>query len=176
MHLPSAEKLWQIPAIFVFPIPFPLPLLSTPLLVQATSYFAASVKIRSFSITVSCPPLTARYSVFFPPDISPISVLIIHTKTQADSLKPPPFNHKHKRVKESHLPLSLAPVSFRPYIIEHMFYYVNIRLYKYCKFWYKVKCIFKFHFGPECKSKFYIGRNNSCTHIFHIVFVIAHSI
>ena len=49
-HLPSAEKVWQIPHAREFPIPLPLPLRSTPLEVQATSYFAASVSMASFFI------------------------------------------------------------------------------------------------------------------------------
>ena len=50
MHLPSAEKEWQMPAAIEFPIPFLLPLRFTPEEVQATSYLAASVKMASFSI------------------------------------------------------------------------------------------------------------------------------
>lgn len=49
IHRPSAAKLWQIPASEVFPRLPAFPLLCTPLEVQATSYFAASVKIFNFS-------------------------------------------------------------------------------------------------------------------------------
>lgn len=49
---PSAAKEWQIPQERVLPIPDPSPCLFTPLEVQATSYFAASDKIFSFSIMV----------------------------------------------------------------------------------------------------------------------------
>ena len=49
MHLPSAAKLWQIPQADALPVVPRFPLLSTPLDVQATSYFAASAKISSFS-------------------------------------------------------------------------------------------------------------------------------
>ncbi len=49
IHLPSAEKLWQIPERSQFPMPVPSPFLAVPLEVQATSYFAASVRIFSFS-------------------------------------------------------------------------------------------------------------------------------
>ena len=48
-HLPSAEKLWQIPQAFELPRDPFIPFLSTPLDVHATSYFAASARIRSFS-------------------------------------------------------------------------------------------------------------------------------
>ena len=46
---PSAEKVWQIPAATELPMPVPFPLRSTPLEVQATSYFAASESMASFS-------------------------------------------------------------------------------------------------------------------------------
>ena len=49
IHLPSAEKLWQIPQAFELPRDPFIPFLSTPLDVHATSYFAASARIRSFS-------------------------------------------------------------------------------------------------------------------------------
>lgn len=52
MHLPSAEKLWQIPASEVFPMLPAFPFLLTPLDVQATSYLAASVSIFNFSCTL----------------------------------------------------------------------------------------------------------------------------
>jgi hypothetical protein len=51
MHRPSAEKEWQQPPAMVFPsCP---PRRSPPLEVQATSYFAASVRIWSFSSMVT---------------------------------------------------------------------------------------------------------------------------
>ena len=50
IHLPSAPKLWQIPALEEFPIPLPSPLLSTPLEEQETSYLAASARMFSFSL------------------------------------------------------------------------------------------------------------------------------
>ena len=53
MHLPSPVKAWQIPLACALPIPLPSPPLCTPLEVQATSYFAASDKIVSFSIMES---------------------------------------------------------------------------------------------------------------------------
>ena len=49
IHLPSVEKLWQIPHCVQFPIPEPSPFLFVPLEVHATSYFAASDKIFNFS-------------------------------------------------------------------------------------------------------------------------------
>lgn len=52
IHLPSAEKLWQIPALIQFPIPVPSFCLSLPLDVHATSYLAASDKILNFSAIV----------------------------------------------------------------------------------------------------------------------------
>lgn len=58
MHLPSAEKLWQIPAFTQFPMPVPSFLLSVPLEVQATSYFAASDKISNFSAILICSVIT----------------------------------------------------------------------------------------------------------------------
>lgn len=50
MHLPSAEKLWQIPHDTALPSPDPLLDLSDPLEVHATSYLAAAARIFSFSI------------------------------------------------------------------------------------------------------------------------------
>ena len=51
MQRPSAEKLWQIPGAQALPsIPF-TPAREDPLEVQATSYFAESVRIRSLSIS-----------------------------------------------------------------------------------------------------------------------------
>ena len=47
---PSAEKVWQIPGAMELPMPWPFPLRSTPLEVQATSYLAASERMVSFSI------------------------------------------------------------------------------------------------------------------------------
>ena len=46
---PSAEKVWQIPGAMELPMPWPFPLRSTPLEVQATSYLAASERRVSFS-------------------------------------------------------------------------------------------------------------------------------
>jgi len=48
IHLPSAEKLWQIPNERALPIEPGAPARSTPLEVHATSYLAASDKIVSF--------------------------------------------------------------------------------------------------------------------------------
>jgi len=49
MQRPSEEKLWQMPQETLLPNPLPTPDLSTPLEVQATSYFALSVSIFNFS-------------------------------------------------------------------------------------------------------------------------------
>ena len=76
MHLPSEEKLWQIPAFTAFPIPVPSPLLWLPLLVQATSYFAASVKISSFFISGSSCPI--RISIRHTPNICSDIINIVH--------------------------------------------------------------------------------------------------
>ena len=69
MHLPSAAKLWHIPQEAAFPMPSILPPLSTPLDVQAASYFALSPSILSFS--KSSNPVTSQkkksniHSAFF---------------------------------------------------------------------------------------------------------------
>ena len=57
MQRPSPAKLWQIPQAAALPIcPF-CAFLSTPLEVQATSYFAASVNIFNFSNrSIASPP------------------------------------------------------------------------------------------------------------------------
>src|SRR5699024_8459880 len=52
IHLPSAEKRWQIPQAAEFPRPPRCPARSIPLEVHAASYFAASVRISSFSSAV----------------------------------------------------------------------------------------------------------------------------
>ena len=62
MQRPSDEKLWQIPASFVLPIPVPSPPRSMPLDVQATSYFAASVSISSFWFIVICEHIRSSIS------------------------------------------------------------------------------------------------------------------
>ena len=49
MHLPSAEKVWQMPGARALPMPLRAPLRVTPLEVQATSYLAASERIVSLS-------------------------------------------------------------------------------------------------------------------------------
>ena len=49
IHLPSAEKEWQMPGAIEFPMPPLPPLRLTPLDVQATSYFAAPDSTVSFS-------------------------------------------------------------------------------------------------------------------------------
>ena len=51
---PSAEKVWQIPGAMELPMPWPFPLRSTPLEVQATSYLAASERMVSFSNKDMC--------------------------------------------------------------------------------------------------------------------------
>jgi hypothetical protein len=50
MHLPSAAKLWHMPGRQALPIAPLIPDRFEPLEVQATSYFAESVKMLSFSI------------------------------------------------------------------------------------------------------------------------------
>ena len=50
IHLPSAEKQWQIPLETVLPIPSAFPFRFTPLDVHATSYLAASERISNLSV------------------------------------------------------------------------------------------------------------------------------
>jgi hypothetical protein len=61
MHRPSAEKLWHMPQDAALPRPLGPDFLLTPLEVHDTSYFAASVSIRSFSL-VSIAPNSSRLS------------------------------------------------------------------------------------------------------------------
>ena len=66
MHRPSAEKLWQIPQAIALPIPpFSEAPRSTPLEVQATSYFAESDSIFSFSSV--CMPISPYLSAVMMP-------------------------------------------------------------------------------------------------------------
>ena len=56
MQRPSAEKLWQMPAMAAVPIMPGLGPRSTPLEVQATSYLAESVRICSLSMSSKAGP------------------------------------------------------------------------------------------------------------------------